>query len=266
MLNLLRHLTARHSVFLIFSLALLGGFEYLMCAAVATVNVRGAIEELMKSVPPVVQAMVGNEFFAGLTTRGILAFGWNHPVAQALGAAVAIVLATRAVAGEIESGVMELLLSQPLSRTRYFIAQTSFAMLALATLSLVGALGTLIGQKFFRLEMFDTLSLLKLGLNFFLLQSAWFSLTLLLSVFGRESGRVASAAFLLALSSYLVQAIGTLWPAAAFLLPYSLYTYYSPQAVLVQNTLAGKSIAVLCSVVLICVGTAAWRFQRRDIP
>lgn len=266
MRNLLQRLAARHAFFLLFSLVLLGGFEFLMCALVSTVNVSGAIEELMKSVPPFMRSMVGDKFFAGLTTRGILAFGWNHPVAQALGTAVAIVLAARAFAGEIESGVMELLLSQPVSRMSYFIAQISFAMLALAVLTLAGVVGTIIGQKFFELEMFETGSLLKLGFNFFLLQSSWFGLTLVFSVFGRESGRVASAAFLLALSSYLVQAIGTLWPAAAFLLPYSLYTYYSPQAILVENTLAGKSMTILFSVFVVCIGLAAWRFQRRDIP
>lgn len=266
MLNLLRRLAARHATFLAISMILFGGFEFLMCVLVITVNISGAVGEIMKSLPPSIQSMLGEEFLGGLTTRGILAFGWNHPIAQALGTAMAIVLGTRGFAGEIESGTMELLLSQPLSRMSYFFTQTLFAVSALAALSLAGVVGTIIGQNVFELARFEVRTLLELAFNFFLLQSAWFGITLAFSVFGRESGRVASAAFFLALISYLVQAIGRLWPAAAFLLPYSLHNYYSPQAMLVESRPMGKSLLVLFSVLVLSVGFAAWRFQRRDIP
>lgn len=266
MRNLLGRLAGRHAIFLAFSIVLLAGFEYLICVIVSTVNVSGAIEELMKFIPPFLSSLVSEQLFAGLTSRGILAFGWNHPIPQALGAAVAIVLATRAVAGEVESGVMELLLSQPFSRMSYMAAQTSFGFMSLALLSLAGVAGTTIGQEYFELGLFNSAALLKLALNYFLLQSTWFAITLVFSVFGRESGRVASAAFLLALISYFVNVIGTLWSDATFLLPYSLHAYYSPQAILVQGTLAAKSVLVLSGVLIACIGFAAWRFQRRDIP
>jgi hypothetical protein len=93
MLNLLRRLAARHAAFLLICSVLLGLFELLMCAIVSTMNLSGAFNELMKSAPAFLRSMIGEEFLGGLTTRGILAFGWNHPIAQALGTAVAIVLA-----------------------------------------------------------------------------------------------------------------------------------------------------------------------------
>jgi ABC-type transport system involved in multi-copper enzyme maturation permease subunit len=266
MRNLLRRLTARHAFFLSISIVLFGGFQFLICAITSTVDVGGAIQELMKSIPLFMRSTVTEEFFAGFTTRGILAFGWDHPIAQALGAAVAIVLGTRAIAGEIEGGVMELVLSQPLSRRGYLGGQILFAVLALTLLTLGGLVGTIIGQIFFQIEALGSGALLKLGLNFFLLQCAWYSISLAFSVLGREAGRVATAAFLVALSSYIVNVIGKLWSKAAFLLPYTLHTYYSPRETLVQDTLEGKSVVVLCAVFFICIGFAAWRFQRRGIP
>lgn len=266
MLNLFQRLARRHAFYLLMSMVLLGGFEYLMCAIVASVNISGAFQELMKSVPPFMRTMVGEQFFAGLTTAGILAFGWNHPLAQALGTAVAIVLATRAIAGEIEGGVMELVLSQPLSRASYLVTHISFAIVSIAMLSLVGVGGTLLGQNYFNIEAFETGALLKLAFNFFILQVVWYSVTLAFSVLGREGGRVASAGFLIAVVSYFANVIGNLWPNGAFLLLYSLHTYYSPRAILVENTLAAKSIFVLFSVFIVCVGFTVWRFQRRDIP
>jgi ABC-type transport system involved in multi-copper enzyme maturation permease subunit len=57
-----------------------------------------------------------------------------------------------------------------------------------------------------------------------------------------------------------------LWAPAAFLLPYTLHSYYSPQAILVEQSPIGKSLLILLGVSALCLGFAVWRFQRRDIP
>jgi ABC-type transport system involved in multi-copper enzyme maturation permease subunit len=266
MRNLMRHLVARHGVFLLTSLLLLAGFQFLICAVVSTIDVTGALAQLMQRLPPVVRSTVGEQFFAGLSVRGILAFGWSHPVALALGAAMAILLAARAVAGEIEHGMMELWLSQPLGRRRYLSAQVLFALSALALLALAGVAGTELGQRVYGLEPFAPAELAKLALSFFLLHAAWFGIALVLSVLGQEGGRAASTGFLLAVTSYLVETIGRLWPRAAFLLPVSPHHYYAPQSILVHGVLAARSVAVLALLLVAGVGVAAWRFERRDIP
>jgi len=266
MLNLFRRLAARHAVFVIVCALIFAAFEFLICALVSTIDIGAALKELRKSAPPFMQSMLGEEFFGNLTSRGMLAFGWNHPMAVALGAAIAIVLASRAVAGEIEIGAMELVLSQPLSRMKYLGSHVAFALAALSALSLGGAAGTTAGQSFYSLRVFESSALLKLSMNYFLLQCAWFSLTLVFSVFGREGGRVSGAAFLIALLSYIIQVIGKLLPAATFLLPYSLYNYYSPQAILIESKSEASSFSVLFVFSAVCLGFAAWRFQRRNIP
>jgi len=266
MFNLLRQLAARHAVFVLTCAVLLAAFEFLICALVATIDIGAALTELKKSAPPFMQSMLGEEYFGNLTSRGMVAFGWNHPIALALGAAIAIVLASRAIAGEIESGTMELVLSQPLPRIKYLMSHVAFASAALLTLSLGGAAGTMAGQNFYGLRVFETDALLKLLMNYFLLHGSWYTLTLAFSVFGREGGRVSGAAFLIALLSYIISVIGKLLPSAAFLLPYSLYNYYSPQAILIESKSGVGSFSVLFTFSAICLGIAAWRFQRRDIP
>lgn len=266
MFNLLNRLIRRHLLFLAAASLLLCGFEFMLCALVSTFNIPAILTEVMKSLPPAAQNFISEQVLAGMTTRGLLAFGWNHPVTLALGAAVAIVPATRAIAGEIESGGMELLLSQPLARWQYLNAQVAFALFAIAALSAAGMIGTLAGQRTFALGLLELRPLVQVVFNFFLLQSAWFGLTLLLSVFGRESGHVVGTAFFLALVSYIVQVLGKIWPVMAGLLPFSLYNYYSSQDILVQNHFSKSSVAILASVFLTGVGLAMWRFQRRDIP
>ncbi len=265
MANLLKRLIARHGAFITVSAVLLAGFEYLICAIVATVNVRGMLEELIKNLPPFARTLE-QQFFGGLGPAEILAFGWNHPIALALGAAVAIVLATRAVAGEIETGAVELVLSQPISRARYFSAQVLFALLSLSGLSAIGACGTLLGQFVYGIHVLGPGPLFAVALNFLLLQSAWFGITLVISVFGREAGRVAAVGFILALVSYVLQVIAQLWTKAAILHRYSVFGYYSPMDVVTKHQIPAKSAAVLLGLIIVAVGVSAWRFWRRDIP
>ena len=265
--NLFKHLAARHGIFVVINAILLAGFEFLICAVVSTIDIPSVLGEIMKNIPPLMRSLIEQQIFGGgFNSKGMLAFGWNHPIALAIGAAVAIVLATRALAGEIENGAIEFLLSQPISRYGYFTANVIFAILALAALSLIGASGTLIGQQTYGLRAFDYLIMLKLVLNYFLLNLVWYGVTLAISVFGREAGRVAFTGFLLALISYLIQVIGQFWSAAEFLLPYTVNTYYSSKQILLENCLQAKSIGVLISVTLVSLCAGAWRLMKRDIP
>jgi len=263
---LFRHLVRRRGAFLGVSALLLTLFQFLICAAVSSTNAGDALETLVRSLPPAVQNLIATQFFGGFSERGLVAFGWNHPVAHALGTAAAIVLASRAVAGEIESGAVELLLSQPFSRATYFFTHVLFALVALGLLALAGIAGTSLGQVVFHLPLFGGGPLLRLGLAYFLLLCAWFGLTLAFSSVGQEGGRVAGIGFLLALGSFFAQGIGLLWSDASFILPWTVHHYFSPQTLLLGEGASLRSCFTLLAVAVVGMTIAAWRFWRRDLP
>lgn len=265
MKNLLGRLARRYGVFLGVATAVMAGFEFVLCAVVSTINVPALLAEITKSLPPLMKDLIA-QYIGGFGPADLLAFGWNHPVALAIGGAVAVVLASRAVAGEIEAGTLELVLSQPISRSRYFAAQAVFGLTALAVLSLAGGLASWLGQRAYGLHALDLATLARLAANYLLLQAAWFGLTLLVSVFGREAGRVALTGFLVALLSYLVEVVAQMWPRAAFLLPYSPNAYHDPRLILKMGALPGKSVAVLGGLAVLGAALALMRFRRRDIP
>lgn len=266
MMNLIRHLASRHGIFLFVACVVFGGFEFYLCAVVANFDLGAVINQVMKSLPPFMQEMLAEQIFGGFTTRGILAFGWNHPIALAVGSAVAILFATRAVAGEIESGMAEMVLSQPLSRIQYLATHCIFAVISLAVLTAAGLAGTAIGQNYFDIEAFTTSDIMKLGSAYFLLHTAWFGVALTGSSMGREGGRIAVIIFVIILISYLINVIGKLLPAAEGLLPFSIHSYYSPQSILVNNALEGTSVLVLLSIIILSLPFSMWYFRRRDIP
>lgn len=266
MANILRRLLRRHALFLLGCAALLSCFQLLICAIVGTLDLDAMLEQLGAMLPPFLREALLQRVLGGADSRSLLVFGWNHPIAHALGAAVAIVAASRAVAGEIERGTLELTLAQPLSRGRYFVAQVLFAAAALLGLVGAGLSGTLVGERVFALAPLPLRGLLHVGAGYALLYAAVYALTLLLSAMGREGGRVAAAGFGLALVSFLIQAIATLWPRAAFLLPWSLHGHFDPRVILAAGAVPARSIAVLGGITVLSTAAAAWRFATRDLP
>jgi hypothetical protein len=266
MRNLLRFLLARHAGFVVVSAVLLGGFQWLICAVVASVDVSGALGTLVQSLPPLMQSLVSEQFLGDLSKTSLLAFGWAHPIAQVTGAALAIVLAAQAVAGEAESGTIELTLGQPLARRTYLAAHVCFALAALALVTLAGLAGTVAGGRAYGLVPFDTRELARLGLDYFALLCALYGVTLAFSAFGREGGRVALAGFLVALVSYLVHVIGSMWAPWERLVPWTLHAWYVPRDILAHGAGVARPVTTLMAVALAAGLTAWWRFERRDLP
>jgi len=265
MLNIIYRLFSRHRAFLFACAALLGVFQIVTCAIIAGLDLPNTFEQFLVFAPPIVRTMI-QETMLGGSAAGILAFTWNHPTTHALLTAVSITLGARAVAGEIENGVIELVLAQPVSRLRYFAANFVFAELALATVAIAGVIGAIAGQHVFHLSGFGSGRLLRLLANLFLLQTAFYALTLLFSSFGREAGRVAALGVLVAIVSLFDNLIATLWNKAAFMKPYSLHSYYDPRSILVDGHLAMSSMLVLSVFAAAAAACALTRFLTRDLP
>lgn len=263
MINLLRHLFTRNVFFTAISVLLLGGFEYLLCAILATIDISAGLQSILGSAPPFLRSMIGEQF---ADMANLKVFGWNHPVAQAAGAALAIVLGARAVAGEIENGAVELVMSQPISRSRYYLAHIAHGCVALLLVSFGGVMGTFLGQHAYEIEKFAAGDLLLIGSNYFLLQLTWFAVTLAFSAFARESGRVANAAFFIALVAYIVQAIGELWDRTAWALPFTVYHYFSPKEIAIDRAPDVRDFVVLAAVSLVAFAIGGAQFRRRNLP
>ena len=265
-LNLFRRLAARSAFFLLICAAAMGVFQFLICAAVSTINVQAVGAQLLGSLPPMMQAMMGQQLLTLFTPAGLLAFGWNHPITIAIGAAVAIATASRAIAGEVESGAIELVLAQPISRATYLATHVAFGFAALACLTLGGLAGSLAGQLVWKLPVFRPGPALALGFGFWLLNAACFAFALMVSAFAREAGRAAGITFVAVLASYLAQAVGRLWSRAAFLLPWSIYERFTPRLLLTTGHLPADALAVLGGIIVAGVALAWLRFARRDLP
>ncbi len=265
MLEIIRRQLERNATFLAAIMLVLGGFEFLLCAMVASMDMTSTFGEIMKFAPPLLRAII-EQNLAGGSPAAVLSFGWNHPVAHAVLSAVAITLPARAIAGEVENGVIELVMAQPVSRVQYFAAHVVLGAGAISAVVLAGVLGTVLGMQVYALEAFGLSRLAALFLNALLLQMAIYALTLLVSAFGREAGRAAVAGVLITVVSFLVNVLATLWDKARFAKPWSLHGYFEPRDILVQGSLEVASLLVLAAVALAALLLAFAAFARRDLP
>jgi ABC-2 type transport system permease protein len=196
---------------------------------------------------------------------GSVSLGFIHPIAVGLLLVFAVGFAGSSLAGERQRGTLEVLLARPLSR-RGLVATvlvTSGVFVAISTGALT--LGTLVGTALVgRLGELGAGNLPILWLNAMLLFGAFAAISVAASAsFDRLTPALGlSLGFVLV--TYFLDALGQLWPDAAFLQTYSLAHYLD-----VRAALAGLpdpvDFAVLGTVIALAVAYALVVFPRRDL-
>ena len=260
-----------------------------------------AIEGVIFGGPgKIAQTILGGESVHFERAMDVISIGYVHPLMQIIFGIWAIGRASAAIAGEIDRGTMELLLAQPIRRGSVVLAHLAVdaVVVPLLCLSLWG--GTILGcwlvgpftadtaaLKAFPFPVHVDESLLNVdpwafgpGLwNVAGLLFAISGVTIALSAAGRFRFRVIGLAVVIFLVQFLVNVIGQLWDAVAWLRPFTVFFYYQPQQIVLNarwtvhpaTVWGGGPIATNVLMVLFAVGFAGYAlalttFARRDLP
>jgi ABC-2 type transport system permease protein len=190
---------------------------------------------------------------------GSIALGFIHPIALVLVSVFAVGFTTASVAGERQRGTLEILLSRPVSRRRaYFtLLVSSLAFVAVAITAFLA--GTLASAAAFEvLGELEPANLPLAWLSGFLMFGSFATIGLAASVSFDRLAPAVGVTITILLVSYFLEIIGSLWPDAAFLQPYSLFHYLQTNAILVGDAdpfgfgvLAGVSgVAILWALIV----------------
>ena len=196
---------------------------------------------------------------------GSLALGAIHPISLILNSIFAVGFAAAAVAGERQRGTLEVLLARPLSRRTVYVtllaASLSFVAVTLAA-NLIGAIvGSIIAGVSAELA-FDRLPLL--WLNGFLLFGSIGAIGLAASVSFDRLTPALGVVVGVVVVMYFLDVLGTFWPDAQGLQPYSLFHYYGPKDIL-EGVGSSVDLAILAAVAAMAIGWAVFEFPRRDL-
>ena len=196
-----------------------------------------------------------------------LAIGLLHPVVLVMCLVWGVGRAAGAVAGELDRGTMELLMSQPVPRSRLILAHFLVDCIVLPVICLSFFAGTQFGlwavgdfipdysmledlkTKFpmaapvLQTDKLDMTPLEVSGrgellglVNTLALMFAISGVTLAFSALGRSRWKVIGYAVLVVVVMFIANTIGQLWEPAGFVRPFTLFFYYQPQRTMIDGT------------------------------
>lgn len=196
---------------------------------------------------------------------GSIALGFVHPIAIILLGVFAVGFSTNAFAGERQRGTLEIVLARPLSRRQAYVTilVSVFAFLGLALAAyLAGALTT--ASLFGVIDEIDPSLLPLVWLNGVLMFGSFAAIALAASVSFDRLAPALGITLAILLVSYFFEVLGSLWPDAEFLQPYSLFHYLQTRDILVGEA-DPFGFVLLGAVIVISVVYALIVFPRRDI-
>lgn len=196
---------------------------------------------------------------------GAVALGWVHPIGLGMLVLLPVGLGTAAIAGERQRGTLEVLLSRPLSRRTLF-ATHLFMLAGISVVAVLASIaGTLAGALAYGVAgELDGGSLAFLALNSVLLLVALASVALAASASFDRVGVPVGIGIAVLLLGYVMEILGTLWPDAAFLQPFSPFHYLQPRVVLGGRG-EPSDLLVLAAIAMVATAYGLWRFPRRDL-
>ncbi len=196
---------------------------------------------------------------------GSIALGLIHPIAIILTSVFAVGFSASAIAGERQRGTLEVALARPIARRTLYLTLLGAVFGFVATTVAALLLGSVAGATF--AGVIGELALRHVPL-------LWLNGVLLFGSFAAV-GLAASASFDRAAPAlgitlgfvvlmYFFDILGSLWPAADLLQPYSLFHYLKAKAILV-GTASPFDDATLAAVIVGAVAWALLAFPRRDL-
>jgi len=242
-----------------------GFFHWLVAASFPAIGGTAAVESVVQTFPTELRTLlrIAPNLQAGFGLRDYLAFSWFHPVFLGLGAAFVVVRATDALAGDVESGAVYLLLSRPVPRWTLVTGRMVELVCGAGVIALMAWLGLVLGIVTTLRE--------PLPLAHFLLVAgmAW----LLFCALGAGALCISSAARGRGFSS----GWGSAWTLLAFVLdvlPFiansplgwlNPWHHYFPQEIVAPGRVSGSGVLVLLGWILLGTLVAVHIFGRRDL-
>ena len=223
------------------------------------------MEAMGKLSPQLIQAMFGGMFgeLTPLDTWLITLF--VHPLVLTMFAVVVVANTSRSLAGEIDRGTIDLVLSGPVRRWQMVVAPFCVLLLSLAALCTSIWLAMLLGLRIGEIELNRPLG--DFGwilLNLYLVSFAAAGVALWISATTNQQGKAIARSLAFLAISFFVNVLASLWQRIEGLDYLSIYHYYQPQPILEGET-PWQSVVVLALVGAVGFAMALWQFSRRDI-
>ncbi len=222
------------------------------------------IDAYVKTLPEGFLKAFGFETEAFRTFEGYIAtehFSFIWPIVMII---LMMSFAGGAIAGEIDKGTIEIILSQPISRIKIFFSKYLASIFTLLVFVLAS-----IASVFPMASIYDisvkTENFIKLGILGFIFGLAIFGISMLFSVIFSEKGKVYFITAGILILMYVVNIISALKENLEDLRYGSFFYYFNPTNALVHNKIDNLAYYVFLGTFVTTTILAVIWFEKRDI-
>ena len=248
-------------IYLIVAVALI----WLYVAIYPSIQAQSAnFEQLLKTYPEGFLKAFNIDIKSYTTIGGYLAaeqYSFMWPIIAIF---MLVGFAGTALAGEIEKGTIESLLSQPISRVKLYFGKYFAGLVILISfilLSIFSAVPILSAYNIsYDLKIFVTMAIL--GLMFSL---AIFSVSMLFSSFSSDRGRVYFLSGGLLVLMYILNIVASLKESITDLKYFSFFYYFNASKALIYNQIDHWAYLVFFGVAVVATILGAIIFSKRDV-
>jgi ABC-2 type transport system permease protein len=254
------------SIFLLVGLFI---FEFVQPLVANSLGGGEGIATLFERLPPAFQAVMKTqpEFIALSGLAGYLSLGFSHPIYFVLTSTVLLALITRSLAGELESGTVQIALSRSVSRSSIYVSRllaVAIAILSISVITFSGMVaGILIGNPDGEI-IYSHLIPTAISASFLLWAIA--GVTLAISAWSNTTSQAVGYATGFLVVSFVLDYLAGLWSVIEPFDFVSIYSYFDPATALVNGDLSASDLIVLGSVGTIGVIAGLLIFRNRDLP
>ncbi len=263
-LNLIRKIFHDRSVSFAASTVLLFAFGWINTWVVFAMNDGDLLSMFMKQAPRFLQATIGIDGLVSLSNLHLLMLGLAHPLPLAVIFSFSIGLSSAGLAGEIERGTIELILTRSITRTQFVLSHIIFLGVGLAFLVSALYIGSRSGARYFQLP-FPTAIFGRAIFSYFCLHFAFSGLLLAISALSSDRSRVMAIGLGFVVLEFFLDFFARAIPVLSDLKVVTLFSCHSPLELILKPELKSWAIAILLGVGTLGYGFSLWYFNRRDL-
>jgi ABC-2 type transport system permease protein len=250
--------------FLIASMIFL--FQLAVCGIVHDNERVKAMLQYIDMLPSFIKAFIGGDALQYGNIAGLIAIGYQEPFVLLLYMLFAVGVPTALLAGEVQRGTMELILSRQTTKTQVYTCAGLITVVGMYALVIVMFLGTVVSTNLYDFEQQVPLyRFFKLAVNGGILASAVGGIALLAAACFRRGMAVSlTVAFLVV--NYFIMIITQWWPRMKWLDPVTIFNYVDGAKIFSEPKWPVGDMCVLISLLVVSTIAGGIIWSRRDLP
>jgi ABC-2 type transport system permease protein len=218
-------------------------------------------------MPSIIKSALGGDTLQVGNLSALIAIGYQHPLVLLLYMLFAVGIPTGLLAGEVQRGTMELILSRPITKLQVYLCAALLTVLGMVALVLVMFGGTVVSTMIYSFgEPVPLRDFFRMAINGGMLSAAVGAISLLSAASFSRRGTAVGVAVSYLVVNYFVSIIADWWPLMKALKTLTIFNYINPHKVFALHVWPVSEMIVLATILLLATILGAIIWNRRDLP